>query len=116
MFESNTFITAIPIYGVISKLDVLEEKEQKDQLPKIVENFAEELGLKGAEERIFSTSLYCRAVSPDLTRKHQIDKTICDLWNAMISNQFNVKRKKVIDEKSYVATLKETLTKWYPWK
>ena len=63
------------MYGIITKVDLLKDKVQDVKI--IERELSEHLGVGGAEDKIFSTSLYNKDVTPGMKRDRDIDKTMC---------------------------------------
>ena len=71
------------MYGIITKIDLLKDKVQDVKI--IERELSEHLGVGGAEDKIFSTSLYNKDVTPGMKRNKDIDKTMCMIMKTIYS-------------------------------
>ena len=78
-------IPAVPVFAVITKIDLIPEKDRRHRLHRIVTELAPALGLLGLEEKILATSLYCNKVTPRNRRSQDIDDKISDLWDMILA-------------------------------
>ena len=75
-------LSVVPVLGIITKLDKVEDLQIN--LPVIEENLASQLGVASIENRIFSTALYCKDVTPKMFRHKSIDHILSILWQTIL--------------------------------
>ena len=67
-----------------------------DKLGERVKTIQEQIGLKGADEKVFQMVLYCSEVMPkfeelgttEMRRVEEIDKRLCALWRKMLDKSY----------------------------